>query len=368
MSQDKDAPAEQIIIVRRHGHDEDHHHGGVWKIAFADFMTALMAFFLVMWLINASNTETRARVASYFNPIKLTDTVARRKGLQDIDERSNQEDTAKGSRHPVGSGAAKDKTSEKEKSGAREKYPRSPEDAPLPDGGQDQKSGKASESTSPGPRRGRGETPAVATAEPGRAFRDPFSPPTSVTELSEDPAASPQKKTPTTPQNAPRTAQSSEPENREAEANRILREAQESVARLGITGGPGLDVTIEGEGIVLSLTDTTTFGMFAVGSAEPNAQLIKLMQGVAAILSENRGRLIIRGHTDSRPFRGDARNNNWRLAVSRAEAAYGMLLKAGVEEARFERIEGYADRKPKISSDTEAAANRRIDILIRRGE
>ncbi|RWC56028.1 flagellar motor protein MotB, partial [Mesorhizobium sp.] len=75
----------EIIIVRR-GHDDhdEAHHGGVWKIAFADFMTAMMCFFLVMWLINAANEQTKAAVASYFNPVKLVDRNSSRKGLEDL--------------------------------------------------------------------------------------------------------------------------------------------------------------------------------------------------------------------------------------------------------------------------------------------
>src|SRR6476646_1353789 len=75
----------EIIIVRR-GHDDhdDAHHGGGWKIAFADFMTAMMCFFLVMWLINAANEQTKAAVASYFNPVKLVDRNSSRKGLEDL--------------------------------------------------------------------------------------------------------------------------------------------------------------------------------------------------------------------------------------------------------------------------------------------
>jgi len=77
----------EIIIVRRGGHDdEEGHHGGVWKIAFADFMTAMMCFFLVMWLINATNEETRVALASYFNPVKLIDYNTSRRGLDDIGE------------------------------------------------------------------------------------------------------------------------------------------------------------------------------------------------------------------------------------------------------------------------------------------
>lgn len=44
------------------------HHGGAWKIAYADFVTAMMAFFLLMWLINATSEEQRLGLAQYFSP------------------------------------------------------------------------------------------------------------------------------------------------------------------------------------------------------------------------------------------------------------------------------------------------------------
>ncbi len=70
----------EIIIIKRHGGHGGGHHGGAWKIAYADFMTAMMAFFLVMWLVNAANSETKAAVASYFNPIKMTDAKPAKRG------------------------------------------------------------------------------------------------------------------------------------------------------------------------------------------------------------------------------------------------------------------------------------------------
>ena len=56
--------------------EEGGHHGGVWKIAYADFMTAMMAFFLVMWLINSTDKKVLTQVANYFNPMRLTDKRA----------------------------------------------------------------------------------------------------------------------------------------------------------------------------------------------------------------------------------------------------------------------------------------------------
>src|ERR1041385_9002237 len=58
----KDQP---VIIVKKSGHGHGGHHGGAWKVAYADFVTAMMAFFLVMWIVGQSK-EMRASVASYF--------------------------------------------------------------------------------------------------------------------------------------------------------------------------------------------------------------------------------------------------------------------------------------------------------------
>lgn len=87
---DGSEPRHEIVIVRRaHSDHDEAHHGGVWKIAFADFMTAMMCFFLVMWLISAANEQTKAAVASYFNPVKLVDRQASRKGLEEMGDGPN---------------------------------------------------------------------------------------------------------------------------------------------------------------------------------------------------------------------------------------------------------------------------------------
>ncbi len=81
----------EIIIVRRASEHDEGHHGGAWKIAFADFMTAMMALFLVLWLINAANEETKQSVASYFNPVKLVDDRRTVKGMSESESESPRE-------------------------------------------------------------------------------------------------------------------------------------------------------------------------------------------------------------------------------------------------------------------------------------
>ena len=57
-----------IIIKRKKVSGGDGHHGGAWKVAYADFVTAMMAFFLLMWLLNSTSAEQRAGIADYFSP------------------------------------------------------------------------------------------------------------------------------------------------------------------------------------------------------------------------------------------------------------------------------------------------------------
>lgn len=57
-----------IIIKRKKVIAGGGHHGGAWKVAYADFVTAMMAFFLLMWLLNATTEDQRKGLADYFNP------------------------------------------------------------------------------------------------------------------------------------------------------------------------------------------------------------------------------------------------------------------------------------------------------------
>lgn len=56
-----------IIVVKKVTHGGHGHHGGAWKVAFADFAVAMMAFFLVLWLIGSTTKEEKAAISSYFN-------------------------------------------------------------------------------------------------------------------------------------------------------------------------------------------------------------------------------------------------------------------------------------------------------------
>lgn len=76
-------PPPPIIIVRRRKAREAGHHGGAWKVAYADFVTAMMALFIVLWLMSADK-EVQQAISAYFNnpsgPGNLTGTAAAGQG------------------------------------------------------------------------------------------------------------------------------------------------------------------------------------------------------------------------------------------------------------------------------------------------
>lgn len=73
MSEGREQP---IIIVRKIKRVHAGHHGGAWKVAYADFVTAMMAFFLVMWLLGQGTREQKAAVSEYFTNPSMTPGLA----------------------------------------------------------------------------------------------------------------------------------------------------------------------------------------------------------------------------------------------------------------------------------------------------
>ncbi|MCU4179551.1 MotB family protein [Bosea sp. BH3] len=420
-----------LIIIRRGGYQPEPLKGGVWKIAHADFMTAMMALFLVLWLVNSTNKETRRTVAQYFNPIQLSDTTSDRKGVrnpQDAEPGKSDESSLFDGDHPPGKTkagterkpSANLKDSKHEKAAFEDPY------AVLADAG--------AARSQPGPDKAAGLAVGAAGRpgmDGGDAMRDPFDPnfwrqtPQTEKPVKQEawagdaapvqPSAKAPVATGTPP--APRTeaakaqaAAGEQPKDTAKEAPppapALMAAAQPPVAlpmsprgtpspdaiatlKAGQTAmpasdpvakaiasaiadtkadkpgaaAPGIEVRQTDEGVLISLTDNVNFGMFAIGSADPQPETIETMKRVAGVLSKREGAIIIRGHTDARPFR-DARQNNWRLSTARAHVAQDLLVQGGVPEQRIEHVEGYASRKPR-SNDANAAENRRIEILVR---
>ena len=70
-----------IIIKKIKKVSGEGHHGGAWKVAYADFVTAMMAFFLLMWLINTTSPEQKKGIADYFAPASVSETTSGSGGI-----------------------------------------------------------------------------------------------------------------------------------------------------------------------------------------------------------------------------------------------------------------------------------------------
>jgi chemotaxis protein MotB len=73
-----EAPVVIKKIKKGGGHG---HHGGAWKVAYADFVTAMMAFFLLMWLINTTSPEQKRGIADYFAPASVSQSTSGSGGI-----------------------------------------------------------------------------------------------------------------------------------------------------------------------------------------------------------------------------------------------------------------------------------------------
>lgn len=71
----------QPIIIKKVYAAAHAHHGGAWKVAYADFVTAMMAFFLLLWLLNATTEEQKAGISSYFSPVSVSTNPSGSGGL-----------------------------------------------------------------------------------------------------------------------------------------------------------------------------------------------------------------------------------------------------------------------------------------------
>lgn len=473
-----DEKPHEILIIKRARERDDYGHGGAWKIAFADFMTAMMALFLVLWLISATNEKTKASLARYFNPVKLVDMTVQKRGLHDPVERSPEDAIpdlpnakekrpvgksdpkdlapAKGEKAVSGGGPADFQPKHSEAALFRDPYAvlaeiagagpsANPSDkiehpnvgaaasfqdpfqagAPvLPGQTNPSPTQGAGDQLSPGAGAGPGTAnppqPNAATPNPtlaqqvatqpadqsaatqpgsnsGTAAAKSDAKPTDAknqaagagaakSDLKEsaadkgqaakaDAAKAQTAKNETTDSSAKKddaksqTAQqpaANQPKQPSAEELQLARLQNEVAGAVGTSGPmPAIQLKQTPQGILLSLTDGFNYAMFAVGSAEPQARTVQIMEKIAKILKNEKGDIVISGHTDGRQYK--SRNyDNWRLSEARAQMALYMLVRGGLDEKRVVKIEGAADHELKVPNNPLADENRRIEILLRK--
>jgi chemotaxis protein MotB len=263
------------IIVKKVTVVAGGHHGGAWKVAYADFVTAMMAFFLLMWLLGATTEKQRKGIADYFTPtlVKMKEGSAGSYGL-------------------LGGSSLTDTDSYQYRAG---------------------------------------QTGTKTLTIPRDATGGPKDGGTK----------------------AKRTASLQQRLQQKLAASQTLRKLAKQV-----------HVSQTPDGIRLDLMDDAKFSMFRLGTTILTPEAVELVRAIGQALGPDSGGLTVRGHTDALQWKPGDPANNWSLSAGRAEATRLALMKSGIAEARFRRIEGVADQEPLVADSPTDPRNRRMSILL----
>jgi chemotaxis protein MotB len=295
------------IVIRREEVVEGGHHGGAWKVAYADFVTAMMAFFLLMWLLNATTMKQRSGIADYFSP------------------RSLFSESTSGSGRPFGGRTPFDNGSMVSNRGAVQVIQGNAQVIPHPDLRDTSTVAQPNMTQAGGS--GQEETYGAGDARQGAARGKPAAP----IRLGDAPPA------PT--------------------ADESPKALTDLAKQLMIDETP--------EGLRIQIVDQSRRPMFATGSSELDDRARLLLLKVAPVLNKLTEDISITGHTDAAPYHGIGKSN-WDLSSERANATLRLLVGAGVPERRVRSVSGAADHDPLVPGDPMAAVNRRIAIVVLR--
>jgi chemotaxis protein MotB len=305
---DNDRP----IIIKRIKKSGGGHHGGAWKVAYADFVTAMMAFFLLLWLLNAVTEEQKKGIAQYFRP-----TIAPQSS-------QSQEAILNGTPAVMSevSGASAAEAS-----------------VDVEDATEDADANPTADNPDANPK-DQSATPA---------------PPPTPSEAGEKPVDLKEAKD---------VVAQDEQKHFDEVKEKIQQQIQQDPGLADLKNN--IDIQQTPEGLRIELLDKDKVSMFPSGSASMNDRSRQLLQLVARVISPLPNKLSISGHTDATPYQGKANYSNWELSTDRANAARRALEMFGVDDKRIENVAGKADTDPKVKDDPLSPENRRISIVLLR--
>jgi len=235
------APPPRIVIIRKNKGGHGGHHGGAWKVAYADFVTAMMALFIVLWLMG-SDKEVQEAIAGYF-------------------------------RDPTG----------------------------------------------------QGKMVGMSVAGAGHSLEVP-----------------------------------------KEDMDKLREKVQQA-----LTQTPNfrdlkdhIEVTITADGLRIELLETEAGMFFESGKAVPTEAATELLGTLASELGKLPNKILIEGHTDSKPFSGAGGYTNWELSADRANSARRLMQGHGLRAEQIAQVRGCADTQLRRKDDPEAASNRRISVIV----
>jgi chemotaxis protein MotB len=310
-----------IIIIRRKkkgGHGG--HHGGAWKVAYADFVTAMMAFFLLLWLLNVTTDVQRKGIADYFAPASISKSESGAGGIF-----GGQSITSPGAE-------------------ISDSSPPTTQDVTIPTVGQGEEGDMETKGMSEG---------ADGKATQGKDAQNPNN------QGSTDTGSATMSKD--------EQAVAAKMQNEEA----AFKKAEETLKQ-AILANPELQayanqliIDRTPEGLRIQIIDRDKFSMFPSGGAVPYERARDLLMMVGRVISHLPNNISVTGHTDGQPFTAGSNRDNWTLSTERANISREYLVKSGVDDMKIARVSGLADRDP-YAPDPKDPRNRRISIVLLR--
>jgi chemotaxis protein MotB len=341
---EKDQPETKIIYLRsKPSHGAHGHHGGAWKVAYADFVTAMMTFFLVMWLISNVSQESKQGIASYFNQSLL----------------EFKSGSVLASQNNVGDGkivqapmptAANDNTSKNE-SIVVEKEEQEPNDQETNENTVQSTSSEVEKIQEKNVEKISEAKISQATIEEEK--KSPMTSSITIEEVSldEKPKSPPieQKK---------QFEQMSEALIKNINATQEGKKLSEQVY-----------VKVNEDSLQIDIVEKNAKPMFAMGKSRLLEPTKKILDQVVEILKNKEFFISIIGHTDATPYKAEGKKqslaySNWELSSDRANSARRYLEQKLIKKERFLNVQGVSSTQLFNKDDPYAMENRRVTLTI----
>lgn len=290
------------------------HHGGAWKVAYADFVTAMMAFFLLMWLLNATSEEQKRGISNYFGPVGMSTAASGSGGIL-------------GGQSVATEGSFEDSKAS----------PAVTMLAPQTNAGEAETEGDAVDQN---------QTKSINTTEENKQQAK-----------AQEPAQAEQ-------QDLDKSSGSSDLDKKNfADASEQIKQAIQKTPELA-QFADNLIIDQTPEGMRIQIVDQDRKSMFPSGEKKMYDHTVKLLSSIAEVIKKLPNKISISGHTDSKPYSNGTGYTNWELSTDRANASRQVLVESGLDEAKLSHVTGKAATEPLLEKNPESSQNRRISIVL----
>ena len=301
-----------IIIIKKIKKVAGGHHGGAWKVAYADFVTAMMAFFLLLWLLSSTTKEQRSGIADYFDPVAVSTSQSGSGGIL-------------GGMSPTEPGVQQS------------------DSMPM-----------ATVTTSPGIAR---ESDAEENDKPAEEREQADQ---------ENPTEKPKDLKQVEDEKLQEEVNRREEQNFEKAKEEIMQQIKADDELKGLAANLIIDETPEG--LRIQVTDRDGKPMFPLSGAQMLPDMQKILGLITRVVQKMPNKISLRGHTDSTPFKNNGGVDNWDLSTDRANSSRRAMVQSGLDPERLASVVGRADTEHLLPQDPESAQNRRVSIILLRDQ